>query len=238
MYPSPMSHNTPSPRSTPSAHYPISHDPEPIRLFKSDFLEFFTHISPVAVVTIWLPVVLFFLARSVGTTDIAAAGSAVGFTAVFPWHIPAGLLVGLFLWTLSEYLLHRFVFHYRPRGAWQERVVFLFHGIHHAQPQCKTRLVMPPVVSLPLAAVFYGFFWFTTGKLLGLPEWIDPLASGFLIGYLIYDLTHYATHHFPMRSGLLKFLKRYHMQHHYKTPEKRFGVSSPLWDWVFGTFSK
>jgi sterol desaturase/sphingolipid hydroxylase (fatty acid hydroxylase superfamily) len=51
----------------------------------------------------------------------------------------------------------------------------------------------------------------------------------------LYDLTHYATHHFPMRGGYAKFLKRYHMQHHYKTPNQRFGVSSPLWDWVFGT---
>jgi sterol desaturase/sphingolipid hydroxylase (fatty acid hydroxylase superfamily) len=51
-------------------------------------------------------------------------------------------------------------------------------------------------------------------------------------------LTHYATHHFPMRRGILKFLKRYHMQHHYKTPDQRFGVSSPLWDVVFGTFPK
>jgi sterol desaturase/sphingolipid hydroxylase (fatty acid hydroxylase superfamily) len=58
------------------------------------------------------------------------------------------------------------------------------------------------------------------------------------MGYLIYDITHYATHHFPMRGKVLKFLKRYHMQHHYKTPDQRFGVSSPLWDWVFGTLPR
>jgi len=211
------------------SHYPISHDPEPIRLFKSNFLEFFTHISPVTVVIIWLPVAGYFLGRAIA----ASQGSPA-----FPWHIPGGFALGLFLWTLAEYLLHRFVFHYEPRGAFQERVVFLFHGIHHAQPQCKTRLVMPPVVSIPLAVVFYGLFHLIAGRLLGLPAWADPLASGFTIGYLMYDLTHYATHHFAMRSGVLKFLKRYHMQHHYKTPDQRFGVSSPLWDWVFGTLPK
>ncbi len=59
-----------------------------------------------------------------------------------------------------------------------------------------------------------------------------------MLGYLIYDITHYATHHFTMRRGIFKFLKRYHLKHHYKTPDLRYGVSSPLWDWVFGTMPK
>jgi sterol desaturase/sphingolipid hydroxylase (fatty acid hydroxylase superfamily) len=193
------------------------------------FSEFFTHISPVTVTVIWLPVAGFFLIES-----IWSAGSKPG----FPLHIPASIMMGLFLWTLSEYLLHRFVFHYRPRRSWQEQVVFLFHGIHHAQPQCKTRLVMPPAVSVPLAFVFYALFYGIVGKLLQSPDWVDPLVSGFILGYLAYDLTHYATHHFSMRSGIWKYLKRYHMQHHYKTPDQRFGVSSPVWDHVFGTFVK
>ena len=146
--------------------------------------------------------------------------------------------MGLVLWTPTEYLLHRFVFHYRPRNAWQERVTFLFHGIHHAQPQIKTRLVMPPAVSFPMAAVIYGLLYGVVGVLLEAPGWVDGLTSGLLMGYLVYDITHYATHHFAMRGGVLKFLKRYHMQHHYKTPDQRFGVSSPLWDWVFGTLPR
>ena len=100
----------------------------------------------------------------------------------------------------------------------------------------KTRLVMPPVVSIPLAALFYGLFYLIFAVILKVPHWVAPLFSGFIIGYLIYDLTHYATHHFPMRRGYFKYIKRYHMQHHYKTPDARFGVSSPVWDWVFGTF--
>jgi sterol desaturase/sphingolipid hydroxylase (fatty acid hydroxylase superfamily) len=67
------------------------------------------------------------------------------------------------------------------------------------------------------------------------PNRIAPLLAGFIGGYLIYDLTHYAQHHFPMRSGYAKYIKRYHMQHHYKDPGSRFGVSSPIWDWVFRT---
>lgn len=210
------------------SHYTISHDPEPIRLFKTDFLEFFTHISPVTVVIVWLPVIAYFLSRALASQADIRRGSL----------LIVGFLLGLFLWTLTEYLLHRFVFHYPPHGPIQERIVFLFHGIHHAQPQCKTRLVMPPVVSIPLALIIYGLLVLVVGEILGLYGWVDILMVGLLTGYLIYDLTHYATHHFPMRRSVFKFLKRYHMQHHYRTPNQRFGVSSPLWDWVFGTFPR
>lgn len=208
------------------AHLPIDHSDVPIRLFKSDFLEFFSHISPVTVVVIWLPVALFFLVRSIVLTP----GEGI------PLFIPVAFLSGIFLWTISEYLLHRFLFHMPAKSPRAERIIFLFHGVHHAQPQMKTRLVMPPVVSIPLAALFYGLFYLVFAILLKNPYWVAPLFSGFIIGYLIYDLTHYATHHFPMRRGYFKYIKRYHMQHHYKTPDARFGVSSPVWDWVFGTF--
>jgi sterol desaturase/sphingolipid hydroxylase (fatty acid hydroxylase superfamily) len=150
-------------------------------------------------------------------------------------YLGIAFLAGLILWTFIEYNIHRFFFHYCPKTAWQERIVFLFHGVHHAQPQCKTRLVMPPALSIPLSLVFYGLFSWIVGGLFGSPGWVAPMYAGFGLGYLVYDLTHYATHHFPMRSGVLKYLKRYHMQHHYKTPDARFGVSSPLWDIVFGT---
>ncbi len=148
---------------------------------------------------------------------------------------PAGVPGGVFFWTLAEYLLHRFVFHFPAKSEKMKRITFLFHGIHHAQPQIKTRLVMPPVVAIPLALIFYGLFYLVLAVLFQVPHWVSPVFSGFITGYLVYDLTHYATHHFPMRRGAAKFLKRYHMQHHYKTPDKRFGVSSPLWDIVFGT---
>ena len=92
-----------------------------------------------------------------------------------------------------------------PRASAQERVFFLFHGVHHAQPQLKTRLVMPPVVSIPLAVLFYGLFYLIVGVLLSGPHWVAPLFAGFIVGYLAYDMIHYATHHFPMRSGYLKY---------------------------------
>jgi len=207
-------------------HYAINNDPEPIRLFKSDFLEFFTHIHPAVVVIIWLPFSLYLIISG------SIAGRSQGQSL---WYMLVAFLIGLIVWSFAEYFLHRFVFHFRPRNAAQERIVYLFHGVHHHQPQCKTRLVMPPVVSIPLAALFGGFFWLIVGVLFGLPGWVRPMFGGFIIGYLVYDLTHYATHHFPMRSGIFKYLKRYHMMHHYRTPDQRFGVSSPIWDYLFHT---
>ncbi len=208
-------------------HVQISHDKTPLRLFRSDLLEFFTHIHPAVILAIWLPVMGFFLVRAV--LDLPA-GSASAVLA-----IPLGFLAGLFLWTLAEYTLHRFVFHFRPHNAWQERLSFLFHGVHHAQPQVKSRLVMPPAVSIPLALLFYGLFYLVLVVALGLDAWLGPTFAGFIGGYVAYDMLHYATHHWAMRRGYWKFLKRHHMQHHYKTPDQRFGVSSPLWDLVFGT---
>lgn len=207
------------------AHVEISHSKEPIRLFKSDFLEFFTHIHPAVVVAIWAPVAVYFMARA-----IFARGQFAQ-----PLAIVWAFLLGVFVWTLAEYTLHRFVFHFRPRNSWQERLSFLFHGVHHAQPRSKTRLVMPPVVSIPLALLFYGLYYLVVGVALGAVHWVAPLFSGFISGYLVYDMFHYAMHHLPMRRGAWRWLRRQHMFHHTQTPDLRFGVSSPLWDVVFGT---
>jgi sterol desaturase/sphingolipid hydroxylase (fatty acid hydroxylase superfamily) len=207
------------------SHTEIDNSPIPIRLFKSNFLEFFTHISPLTIVILYAPVAVYFLIKAISNRGAFSS----------PVLIPLLFLVGLFFWTLAEYTLHRFVFHFRPRNAWQERVSFLMHGVHHKQPRCKTRLVMPPPLSIPLALLFWLLFTLLLGSLSGLSNWVAPSFSGFMTGYLIYDLTHYATHHFPIRSRYYRFLKKYHMDHHYKTPEARFGVSSPIWDYVFGT---
>ncbi len=203
----------------------ISHDEQPIRLFKSDFLEFFTHVHPVVVLIIWLPVAAYFLLAEVARMDTGSS-----------WlYLPVAFLLGIFVLTLTEYLMHRFVFHYHPQSPAAQKIFFMFHGVHHAQPQCKTRLVMPPAASIPMAAIFIIGFYLVVGLLLGLPHWVGPLISGFTVGYVAYDMIHYATHHLPMHGRVMKFLKRYHMLHHFKTPDMRYGVSSPLWDLVFKT---
>jgi sterol desaturase/sphingolipid hydroxylase (fatty acid hydroxylase superfamily) len=196
---------------------------EPIRLFKSDFLEFFTHINPIVVLVIWLPVIAYFVYRSLVVQPVSAL------------VLVLGIVLGLFLWTLAEYTLHRFLFHFPAKTPWQERMSFLAHGVHHASPRDKTRLVMPPVVSIPLALVFYGLYYLIFTYVLSIPGWISPVFTGFILGYVAYDMTHYATHHFSMKKSYFRMVRQQHMHHHFQTPNKRFGVTSPVWDVVFGT---
>ncbi|MEN9722252.1 MAG: hypothetical protein RJB38_238 [Pseudomonadota bacterium] len=188
-----------------------------IRLFENPLLEALTHVHPLVPLMVWGPVVLllFYWSTQSELSWGAVAGTAFG---------------GLLFWTLAEYLLHRYVFHFKPRGAFQERIEYLIHGIHHDQPEDATRLVMPPAAAVILATVLYGLFRMVLG-----PVWVLPFFAGFLIGYLCYDYTHYAIHHFAMSSAMGKYLKGHHMKHHFMTHGARWGVSSPLWDFVFGT---
>jgi sterol desaturase/sphingolipid hydroxylase (fatty acid hydroxylase superfamily) len=205
---------------------PMSRDEEPIRLFKNDLLESLTHVHPALVPLIWVPVALYHLALAISLNVLSVAQLALGFA------------IGAVVWSFTEYTVHRFVFHFEPKNPppWVDRLIFLFHGIHHAQPWDKTRLVMPPAVSVPLALVFYALFRQVVAVWIGAPEWVNALFAGFIVGYVIYDMLHYATHHLPMKSGVLKWIKKYHMLHHYKTPNERYGVSSPTWDVVFRTY--
>jgi sterol desaturase/sphingolipid hydroxylase (fatty acid hydroxylase superfamily) len=196
----------------------VSNKNESARLFQNDFLEFFTHVHWTVPIIIFLPIVTYLIVHSAQTDELTSV--AIFFS----------ILAGLFVWTLTEYLLHRFVFHYRPSSDWGKKLHFLMHGIHHDYPQDATRLVMPPAVSLPLAALFYLFF------LVVLPlALVFAFFAGFLIGYMCYDEIHYATHHAPMKGRIGLWLKHHHVRHHYLDPDRGYGVSSPLWDLVFGT---
>jgi dihydroceramide fatty acyl 2-hydroxylase len=196
----------------------------PIRLFPSNFVEFFTHVHPAMVPVVWVPLAAVFLWRGIQLSG--------GWG--YPYSVLPGFAVGLLLWTAAEYLLHRFIFHFTPRTNRQKRIAFLIHGVHHAQPRIKTRLVMPVMISIPLAVFFYVLFSLVISYVMGAP-WLTPsVFSGYVIGYVCYDLTHYMLHHVQFKGGIGKSLRNHHMRHHTEW-DTRFGVSTPLWDHVFGT---
>jgi sterol desaturase/sphingolipid hydroxylase (fatty acid hydroxylase superfamily) len=141
--------------------------------------------------------------------------------------------LGLAIWTLTEYWLHRLVFHWEPDNAFGRRMHFIIHGIHHDHPNDKLRLVMPPAVAIPLAALFFGAFVL----IFGTPT-AYPLFGGFIFGYLVYDYTHYYVHHFVPKSEFGKRLREQHMRHHFQDHRFGYGVSSPLWDVVFRTLPR
>ena len=196
----------------------VSNKDESARLFQSDFLEIFSHVHPSVPLIVYLPVITFFLYVA-GTNPLLGTGSIIGL-----------FVAGIATWTLTEYLLHRYVFHYEPTTTWGKRLHFLMHGIHHDYPNDSLRLVMPPVISLPLAALFYFLFLVLLGG-----NFLPSFFAGFLFGYLCYDMVHYATHHFTMKGRIGLFLKHHHMRHHYQTDDLNYGVSSPVWDFVFNT---
>jgi len=112
-----------------------------------------------------------------------------------------------------------------PKSQWGLRLHFIFHGVHHDYPRDSKRLVMVPSVSIPLAALFYLLFSLFLTK-----TNLYAFFPGFLIGYLFYDMTHYAIHHANFKSSFWKKIKQHHMLHHYDDPSKGYGVSSVLWD--------
>lgn len=144
-------------------------------------------------------------------------------------------LVGFFLWTLTEYLLHRFVFHYKPTSHFGKKIIYLLHGAHHDAPNDLKRLVFPVTVSIPLAAgVFYLFelyHWSNSGY-----HYI--CFATFILGYLCYDMIHYASHAVNSNNKFFGRMKKNHMTHHFQNPNGSFGVSSRLWDKIFGTVQR
>jgi sterol desaturase/sphingolipid hydroxylase (fatty acid hydroxylase superfamily) len=140
------------------------------------------------------------------------------------------LALGYVIWTLAEYWIHRAIFHFEPESALGSRLHWIVHGVHHDHPNDPMRLVMPPSVSVPLTLAFYGLF-----VLVGGPAWGIALFSGFLVGYLAYDMLHYHTHHHRPKSRLGRKLRELHMRHHFQDHHAGYGVSAPYWDHVFGT---
>ncbi len=191
---------------------------ETTRMFESDLIERFSRIHPATPFVFWIPVIVGVLLRSALRHDIGALAT-VG---VFGSAILA--------WTLAEYLLHRFVFHWTGETALAKRFHFLIHGVHHDFPRDRDRLVMPLGASIPFGILFYALFYFLLGQRFG-----EPFFAGFVLGYLGYDGTHYAVHHFRQTTRIGKWVKRHHMRHHYADHHGGFGVSSPLWDLVFHT---
>jgi sterol desaturase/sphingolipid hydroxylase (fatty acid hydroxylase superfamily) len=142
------------------------------------------------------------------------------------------LAFGLFSWSLIEYGLHRFIFHYDARSRFGRMLLYHAHLSHHENPEETKRHFASLILSVPIAAAYWVLAWAATGS------WAAAsyLFIGMAGGYFCYQWLHYQCHHGRSRLPLLRYLRRYHLLHHHKTPDLRFGVTSPLFDLVFGTF--
>ena len=142
------------------------------------------------------------------------------------------IIAGVFSWTLIEYALHRFIFHFTPRSEFGRKFVYAAHLSHHENPRAINRLFSGLLISLPIAIVYLFLAWVATGSL----QATTYLFTGLTAGYSCYEWLHFRAHHSRPRLRFFRYLRKYHLLHHYQTPQQRFGVTSPLLDVIFGTF--
>jgi len=195
-------------------------------LFKGSFLEKFTRTHISVPVTMHLLIVAFFI--YIVWFDVFEGIPGVQFSVLSYLALFAG---GYLMWTFSEYWVHRYVYHVKTEKKWLLKIQHMGHGIHHQYPKDPTRLAMPPVPALILISIFFGIFWLIMGN------YAFAFFPGFLLGYVAYISIHYMQHIFkPPAFPPINRLWKWHALHHYKYPEtKAFGVSTSLWDVVFGT---
>ena len=188
-------------------------------MFDSRLLDALSRVHPIVPVVLFLPAIAILFA--IGTERVGTLS----------WlALPAA---GYLFWTLTEYWMHRIVFHFEPEDGIGARLHWIIHGVHHDHPNDPMRLVMPPSVSVPLALVFYVGFLVVLGG-----SAAPAFGAGFLAGYLIYDMTHYHVHHKKARTRLGRLLYELHMRHHFQDDTIGYGISAPYWDRVFGTATR
>lgn len=193
------------------------HNKGQAQLFKNQYLEYLTKTHPLIIWGMYTPVLIMLPYYSMET---------LGFSG---WTVFMLFIAGMFFWTFTEYILHRFAFHYQPKTERSKRIVYVMHGNHHHYPRDKERLFMPPVPSLIIASILFLLMY------LPLQDRVFSFFPGFMLGYLIYGTMHYAIHAWNPPFKWMKGLWRNHHLHHYKNDHMGFGVSSTLWDHVFGT---
>ncbi|UEG50941.1 sterol desaturase family protein [Ferruginibacter lapsinanis] len=193
------------------------HNKGQAQLFKNNYLEYLTKTHPLVIWGMYLPVLILLPYYSFNSLS-------------FDWiKVVLVFLGGMFFWSFFEYIMHRFVFHYVAESERGKKINYILHGNHHEYPRDKERLFMPAAPSLIISSVLFLLMYLVLGKN------VFPFFPGFMFGYLIYGSMHYAIHAWNPPFKWMKGLWRNHHLHHYKQQQKGFGVSSTLWDHVFGT---
>jgi sterol desaturase/sphingolipid hydroxylase (fatty acid hydroxylase superfamily) len=198
-------------------HFEKIHNKGQAKLFQNPFLEALTKTHPLIIWGMYTPLMV---------ASLYWASTQFGFSPLQVWGT---FFIAIFSWTLFEYFAHRFLFHMVAESGRLQRFIYVLHGNHHHYPRDRQRLFMPPVPSILLAASMFGLFYLLMGNS------VFMFFPGFLLGYLLYGTMHYAIHAWNPPFHWMKPLWRNHHLHHYKADEKGFGVSTTIWDRIFGT---
>lgn len=189
-------------------------------LFENPILERLsrTHIS--------VPITIYLV------TATALGWYAFEYTDLLSAWIGLLFIMGIFVFTLAEYAVHRGVFHMDTDTPTKAKIQYTFHGVHHEYPKDKTRLAMPPAAAIFVASALFGVTFLLMG------EAAYAFFPGFLVGYAGYLFVHFIVHAYQPPKNVFKWLWINHAVHHYKDHDRNYGVSSPLWDYVFGTYRR
>ena len=141
-------------------------------------------------------------------------------------------VAGLLTWGLYEYVVHRWVLHREPKADGFNLPGNLTHLRHHADPNSLQRLNVQLSESVPVCVVYYLLAWALTGSW----QAATHLFTGLIAGYFFYEYLDFQAHHGTSRGRLTRYFRKYHLQHHHYDASVRFGVTSPLFDYLFGTF--
>lgn len=193
------------------------HNKGQAQIFKNHYVEYLTKTHPLVIWGIYLPVMLFLPYYAFTNYFIA------------PWQIILIFLAGIFFWTFFEYIMHRFIFHWIGDNPRTKKITYIMHGNHHEFPRDRQRLFMPPVPSLIVSCIIFLLFYVTMHSVAFI------FFPGFVLGYLLYGTMHYAIHTWSPPFKWMKPVWRNHHLHHYKSDARGFGVSTHVWDKIFGT---
>lgn len=136
---------------------------------------------------------------------------------------------GLLAWTFLEYVLHDFVGH-RPKGRNQASKE---HLLHHARTDYFTSWPKKMALAVPVLGSTLALGTWLLGPVVGV-----SFTAGIAAGWVAYEQVHRSLHVRAPRGRYGRWARRHHFHHHFSNPRRNHGVTTPLWDWVFGTLDR
>ncbi len=193
------------------------HNKGQAQIFQNKYLEYVTKTHPLVIWGMYLPVII--LLPYYAFSQLQFPG----------WQVILFFMSGIIFWTFFEYVMHRFIFHWISETPRVKKISYVIHGNHHEYPRDRQRLFMPVLPSLVISSIIFLIYYVILSKTTFI------FFPGFILGYLLYGSIHYAIHVWKPPFKWMKPLWRNHHLHHYKNDSLGFGVSTHLWDRIFGT---
>ncbi len=148
------------------------------------------------------------------------------------WEILGGIFASMAFWTVFEYTMHRYFFHWEPTGKFWKKFLYTIHHGHHDYPNDKRMMLVGPLITIPAFLILWGIGYLLFGA------YAHPFMGGLGSCYMFYDWLHFAAHNYTFKNPVLKKLKMHHLKHHYEDDEKNYGFTTFIWDELMGTTIK